>query len=221
MIEQLNQMFGDEKIVEKIKRKLPYMLFIAEVEMSKSGKVGMEVGTLREQIIIALLIYKFGYENVKPNPITTEDFDIELYGKPVSIKTIKKNLPKRIGKFSGSGIKLIWTVDWEKVENFYRNYEPKSEMLLVEVSWGKDGGFYYIPSEVQREVFGEIGRNRYIYRHRRGTNPRGVEISNEGIKRLIEHRQTRKIDIFWERPEIGAEIIYKPYQRWVEIWAEE
>jgi len=214
-------MFGDEKIVEKIKRKLPYMLFIAEVEMSKSGKVGMEVGTLREQIIIALLIYKFGYENVKPNPITTEDFDIELYGKPVSIKTIKKNLPKRIGKFSGSGIKLIWTVDWEKVENFYRNYEPKSEMLLVEVSWGKDGGFYYIPSEVQREVFGEIGRNRYIYRHRRGTNPRGVEISNEGIKRLIEHRQTRKIDIFWERPEIGAEIIYKPYQRWVEIWAEE
>jgi len=221
VIEQLNQMFGDEKIVEKIKRKLPYMLFIAEVEMSKSGKVGMEVGTLREQIIIALLIYKFGYENVKPNPITTEDFDIELYGKPVSIKTIKKNLPKRIGKFSGSGIKLIWTVDWEKVENFYRNYEPKSEMLLVEVSWGKDGGFYYIPSEVQREVFGEIGRNRYIYRHRRGTNPRGVEISNEGIKRLIEHRQTRKIDIFWERPEIGAEIIYKPYQRWVEIWAEE
>lgn len=221
MIEQLNQMFGDEKIVEKIKRKLPYMLFIAEVEMSKSGKVGMEVGTLREQIIIALLIYKFGYENVKPNPITTEDFDIELYGKPVSIKTIKKNLPKRIGKFSGSGIKLIWTVDWEKVENFYRNYEPKSEILLVEVSWGKDGGFYYIPSEVQREVFGEIGRNRYIYRHRRGTNPRGVEISNEGIKRLIEHRQTRKIDIFWERPEIGAEIIYKPYQRWVEIWAEE
>jgi len=153
VIEQLNQMFGDEKIVEKIKRKLPYMFFIAETEMSKSGKVGMEVGTLREQIVIALLIYKFGYENVKPNPITTEDFDLKLYGKPVSIKTIKKSLPKRIGKFSGSGIKLIWTVDWEKVENFYRNYEPKSEMLLVEVSWGKEGGFYYIPLEVQREIF--------------------------------------------------------------------
>jgi hypothetical protein len=106
------------------------LFFIAEVEMSKSGKVGMEVGTLREQIIIALLIYKFGYENVKPNPITTEDFDLRLYGKPVSIKTIKKSLPKRIGKFSGSGIKLIWTVDWKKVENFYRKYEPKSEMLL-------------------------------------------------------------------------------------------
>jgi len=202
-------MFGDEKIVEKIKRKLPYMFFIAEVEISKSGKVGMEVGTLREQIIIALLIYKFGYENVKPNPITTEDFEI------------KKSLPKRIGKFSGSGIKLIWTVDWEKVENFYRKYEPKSEMLLVEVSWGKEGGFYYIPLEVQSEIFKEIGRDRYVYRHKKGTNPRGVEISNEGIKRLIEHPQTKKIDIFWEKPKIGADIIYKPYQRWVELWAEE
>jgi hypothetical protein len=167
------------------------------------------------------LIYKFGYENVKPNPITTEDFDLKLYGKPVSIKTIKKSLPKRIGKFSGSGIKLIWTVDWEKVENFYRNYEPKSEMLPVEVSWGKEGGFYYIPLEVQREIFEEIGRDRYVYRHKKGTNPRGVEISNEGIKRLIEHRQAKKIDIFWEKPEIGADIIYKPYQRRVEIWAEE
>ncbi len=214
-------MFGDEKIVEKIKSKLPYMFFIAEVEMSKSGKVGMEVGTLREQIIIALLIYKFGYENVKPNPINTEDFDLRLYGKPVSIKTIKKSLPKRIGKFSGSGIKLIWAVDWEKVENFYRKYEPKSEMLLVELSWGKEGGFYYIPLEVQREIFKEIGRDRYVYRNKKGTNPRGVEISNEGIKRLIEHRQTKKIDIFWKKPEIGADIIYKPYRRWVEIWAEE
>jgi len=60
-----------------------------------------------------------------------------------------------------------------------------------------------------------------VYRHKKGTNPRGVEISNEGIKRLIEHRQAKKIDIFWEKPEIGADIIYKPYQRWVEIWAEE
>jgi hypothetical protein len=50
VIEQLNQMFGDEKIVEKIKHKLPYMFFIAEVEMLKSGKVG----TLREQIVMEL-----------------------------------------------------------------------------------------------------------------------------------------------------------------------
>jgi hypothetical protein len=46
----LFQLFEDEKIVEKIKRKLPYMFFIAEIEMSKSGKVG----TLREQIVMEL-----------------------------------------------------------------------------------------------------------------------------------------------------------------------
>jgi hypothetical protein len=46
----LFQLFEDEKIVEKIKRKLPYMFFIAEIEMSRSGKVG----TLREQIVMEL-----------------------------------------------------------------------------------------------------------------------------------------------------------------------
>ncbi len=221
MIDQLKQMFEDEKMVERIKSKLPYMFFIAEVEMSKSGKVGMEVGTLREQIIIALLIYRFGYENVKLNPITSADFDLELYGKPVSIKTIKRGLPKRIEKFSGSGIKLIWTVDWKKVEEFYKNYEPKSELLLVDIVWDKNGGFYYIPLEAQKEIFEEIGKYRYVYRHRKGTNPRGVEISNEGIKKLVGNNKTKRIDIFWERPGVSEEIIYKPYQRWIELWAEE
>ncbi len=69
-----------------------------------------------------------------------------MYGKPVSIKTIKSGLPKRIEKFSGSGIKLIWTV----------------------------------------------GNNK-----------------------------TKRIDIFCERPGVSEEIIYKPYQRWIELWAEE
>jgi hypothetical protein len=50
----LFQLFEDDKMIEKIRRKLPYMFFIAEIEMSRSGKVGMEVGTLREQIVMEL-----------------------------------------------------------------------------------------------------------------------------------------------------------------------
>jgi hypothetical protein len=167
-------MFGDEKIVEKIKCKLPYMFFIAEIEMSKSGKVGMEVGTLREQILIALLIYKFGYENVKPNPITTEDFDLKLYGKPVSIKTIKKSLPKRIGKFSGSGTKLIWTVDAQKAKEFRDNHYPHCDNLLVQINWSDVGSFYYIPLNFQKMLFDGIEKQNYIKLLKLGTNPRGV-----------------------------------------------
>lgn len=66
----------------------------------------MEVGSVRERIMVALLIYKFGEANVETEiPITEPEVDAELFGAPVSIKTIT-------GKGFG-GVKLIWTVDVE------------------------------------------------------------------------------------------------------------
>jgi len=62
----LKELFEDRLLVEKIKRKLPYLFKLAELSVSRGGKVGMEVGVLREQVIIALLIHKFGYESVIP-----------------------------------------------------------------------------------------------------------------------------------------------------------
>jgi hypothetical protein len=90
MIKELISLFEDNSLIAKIKRKLPYMFSLAELELSKSGKVGMEVGTIREQIIIALLIYKFGNENIRLPSITSSEVDLFLFNKPVSIKTIKK-----------------------------------------------------------------------------------------------------------------------------------
>ncbi|GFP38267.1 hypothetical protein HKBW3S44_01947, partial [Candidatus Hakubella thermalkaliphila] len=55
----------DEKLVEKIKRRLPYLFQLAELESSRAGKTGMEVGAVRERIVVALLIYKFGEANVE------------------------------------------------------------------------------------------------------------------------------------------------------------
>jgi len=60
----LKELFEDKTLVEKIKRKLTYLFKLTESTVSRGGKVGMEVGVLKEQIIIALLIYKFGYDNV-------------------------------------------------------------------------------------------------------------------------------------------------------------
>ena len=60
----------------------------------------MEVGSLHERIIIALLIYKFGEANVETEiPITEPEVDVKLFGEPVSIKTITR---KRL-----SGVKLM------------------------------------------------------------------------------------------------------------------
>src|SRR3990172_8956135 len=101
--------FEDEVLRERIKDKLPHLFSIAELESSRAGKIGMEVGSTREKILTALLIYKFGERNVEVQiPITEPEVDVRLFGKPISIKTMTGN----------SGVKVIWTVDAPKALEF-------------------------------------------------------------------------------------------------------
>ena len=41
---RLKESFEDEKLVEKLKRLLPYLFQIAELEGSRARKIGMQVG---------------------------------------------------------------------------------------------------------------------------------------------------------------------------------
>lgn len=210
MNERLVEIFKDEVLVDKIRGRLPYLYHIAELESSRAGKIGMEVGSVREKIIIALLIYKFGESNVKVDiPITEPEVDAELFGMPLSVKTIT-------GK-GFSGVKLIWTVDAQKAKEFLENYYPRCDILLVKIVWSGRGGFYYIPFEVQKKLFEEMGRERYIKLPKPGTNPRGVEITKEALLRLVQDRETRFIEIGWQKSKID----YHPYKRWVDYWSEE
>lgn len=139
MPSRLIEIFEDKKLIEKIQRRLPYLFQLAELESSRAGKIGMEVGSVRERIIVALLIYKFGEANVETEiPITEPEVDAKLLGEPVSIKTIT-------GK-SFSGVKLIWTVDAQKAKEFSEEYSPHCDILLVQINWKGAGGFYYILS---------------------------------------------------------------------------
>lgn len=111
MSSRLIEIFEDKKLTEKIKKRLPYLFQLAEIESSRAGKIGMEVGSLRERIMVSLLIYKFGETNVETEiPITEPEVDVKLFGEPISIKTIT-------GKSFG-GVKLIWTVDASKAKEF-------------------------------------------------------------------------------------------------------
>ncbi|KKR79679.1 MAG: hypothetical protein UU24_C0004G0017 [Candidatus Nomurabacteria bacterium GW2011_GWA2_40_9] len=58
MSNRLKQLFSDKKIIQKVKEKMPDLFQLAEADSSRAGKLGMEVGSVRERIIIALLIYK-------------------------------------------------------------------------------------------------------------------------------------------------------------------
>jgi len=206
----LAEIFEDEQLKAKIKRKLPHLFSIAELESSRAGTTGMQVGSLRENVIIALLIYKFGEENVETAlRITEPEVDLRLFGQALSVKTITG---KRF-----SGVKLVWTVDAQKAREFRENYHPQCDIVFVQVNWGAEGGFYYLPLEVQRKVFNALGRAAYIRLPKPGTNPRGVEITQEALEAIVKDKESKAIEIYWQR----AKIDYNPYQRWVDYWREE
>ncbi len=210
MASHLEEIFADEKLVEKIKIRLPYLFQLAELESSRAGKTGMEVGSVRERIIVALLIYKFGEENIETEvPITEPEVDVKLFGEPVSIKTIT-------GK-SFSGVKLIWTVDAQKAKEFREGYYPHCDILLVQINWKGVGGFYYIPLKVQKSLFEKIGRQNYIKLPKPGTNPRGVEITKEALLSLVKDNDSKMIEINWHRTKIE----FNAYKRWVDLWRED
>ncbi|MBI3930859.1 MAG: ThaI family type II restriction endonuclease [Chloroflexi bacterium] len=209
MNKTLLEVFTDKPLIDRIQKRLPKLFRIAELESSRAGKIGMQVGSLRENVIVALLIYKFGEENVNTDfSIVEPEIDVEIFGQPVSIKTIT-------GRSFG-GVKLIWTVDAPKAREFLTGYYPRYDILLIQIDWGRKGGFYYIPVEAQEKLFKDIGREKYVKLPKPGTNPRGVEISKEALVSLIQDKETKVIEVGWQKSEID----YRPYQRWVDYWSE-
>ncbi len=207
-MDYLKNLFTDDDLVRRIKRKLPTLFQLAEMDSSRAGKVGMEVGSVRERIIIALLMYKFGEKNVETDvPITEPETDVILYEKPVSIKTISGNL---------GGVKLIWTVDAKKALEFSENYYPTKDMVLVQINWFGLGYFYYFPVSAQVRVFDKLRRKNYMKLPKKGTNPRGVEITKKALERLTKDIETQKIEISWERGKPNQSV----YSRWIELWGD-
>lgn len=200
-------MFLDEKAVCRIKKKLPELFQIAELESQRAGKIGMEVGSIRERILVSLLIFYFGESNVDTEiPITESEVDVRLFEEPISIKT-------KTGS-SFSGVKLIWTVDSQNAIEFFNKYEPTCDMLYAQIIWGKVGFLYYFPLNIQKSILNTIGRERYIKLPSKGTNPRGVEIKAEALKLLTEDEMTYKIEIEW----IKKKTEFNSFKRWVELW---
>lgn len=204
------ELFEDVQIIEKINKKLPTLFHIAELECSRAGKIGMEVGSMRERIIVALLIYKFGDKNIETEiPITEAEVDVKLFQKPISIKTITGR--------QFSGVKLIWTVDASKAREFRENYYPICDIILVRINWGNTGGLYYIPLQSQITVFNEIGRENYIKLPKENTNPRGVEFNKNALERLISEKESKSIQINWQKTDVD----FAPFERWVDLWKED
>lgn len=213
MDKNLKNLFTDNEIVAKIQAKFPILFHMAEEETKRDGRIGMEVGSLRERIVVSLLSYYFGEHRVNTHVPTTEaEKDVILDNNPISIKTITSKANYNFG-----GVKVSWTVDAKKAREFADNYAPTCDILFVHISWGNFGAFYYIPKIVQLEVLSSLGNLSYIKLPKEGTNPRGVEFSNAALRLLCENKETFKLDIDWEKPDIKVDV----YQKWIELWQQD
>ena len=210
MSNKIKSIFTNKEIIQKIQDKLPKLFQLAEIDNSRDGKLGMEVGSARERIIIAMLIYTFGQENINTNiPITEKETDVIIFDEPISIKTFTN---KRV-----VGVKLIWSVDAEKALYFKTSYVPECDILLVHINWNAKGALYLIPKEAQLEVLNSMGRDKYFKLPVVGTNSRGVEITNIAINELVINSLSKKIEINWIR---NNNTDYNQYNRWVDLWSE-
>ena len=151
MASKLPELFADQPLVDKVKRRLPHLFHYAERDSSRAGRIGMEVGSLRERILVSLLIHKFGRENVETElPITLHDADVFLDGVPVSIKTLTTSGP-RIGP-----VKAIWTVDATKAAEFAESFVPTSDYLIAQLVWRGEGAFTMSPSKAKRRYLPNV-----------------------------------------------------------------
>ncbi len=195
---------------EKIQRVLPVLFNIVELENKRGDRLGMEVGTARERVLIALFMYAFGNEAVAFPPSTSPGVDVLVNETPVSIKT-------KTGS-GDAGVKLVWTVDWDKVDAFARDFRPAAHLLFVQINWKTQaGGFYLISHETQNDVLQEIGRAAYLKLPARSTNPRGVELAGPAMRRLKADPATLMLPLTWRR---DASLLTERalYGRWIDLW---
>lgn len=208
-----NKLFDDNLIVKRVKNKLPHLFQLAELESSRNGKIGMEIGSVRERILIALLMYKFGIDIVDPNiPITAPEVDVCVNNEQLSIKTMTTNSDR------WCSVKLIWTVDSHKALEFKNTYIPSCDMMIAKIRWNGNGKLLLFSKESQEKVLNEIGRDRYIKLPKENTNARGVEISSEALSILENCEDTRCIDINFIRERIDYREVYT---KWLDAWREE
>lgn len=198
------RLFQDSQKAGLLQSKLPLAFELASMEMPKGNPA---VGIIRENILVSFFVSQLGTESVQQESSgTTRGSDLLLCGKSVSIKTV-----------TGMGeIKVLWTVDPLKIgSEIALTYQPEYDIVLVCIFWGKNReSVFYIPKEVQADVISKIGRKSYLDA-KVGTNHRGIAITSLARKALLEHTDTIKIGIQWNKTNPD----YNPRKRWDDFWS--
>lgn len=194
----------NNKIFQEITQKnLPFLFKKAELETTRGGKIGMEVGVLRERILVSILIKSFGLENIITEfGVTENSKDVKVYNDILSIKTFTNS--------GYGGIKVFWASDNQSVLNAIETYQPKNHLLVSHIKWGLiNDGLYLIPLELQQDYFDKYGVDNYLKIN--SGNNRGISFNTEILKKMLSHNNTKKIKIDWKIPSFEFNV----FERWI------
>ena len=196
------ELFSDRNATTKFTLGLPQAFERASLELPGGNPA---VGFLREHAITGFFKGYFGDRAKIPAEGNKREFDVDICGHQLSIKTV-----------TGRGrVKVLWTADTYSVNaEIDGGYSPSCDMFLTRIFWEqKKESVFYIPKEVQIEVFESDGADNYLSSATM-TNNRGIEISTLSMNTLQAHADTRKLSVNWEK--LGIE--YTPYDRWEDFW---
>lgn len=197
-----NELFNNVDRLGRLVRGLPIAFEMASSEVPKQNPA---IGILREHVLAGFFVHEFGQHNVKfPKDGINRSYDISIYGKPLSIKTITGN----------GDVKVLWTVDTKIVNEEIKAYTPEIDIFLVSINWNKNcESIYYIPLCVQLTVQKMLGP-QYL-NAAVGTNHRGISISKTAMKLIKENENVSKTSVNW----VKVGVNYAPHDRWMDFWS--
>ncbi len=115
---------------EKYMKGLITLYQSSQMECSRSSGLTPEVGSSRERDLIASFVSNLGL-NVNYNITNDKEEDVIIDDIKLSIKHSSNKIK------SHSGIKIIWTVDTEKRNEFLKNFTFNCDIIIVYVRFSE------------------------------------------------------------------------------------
>ena len=157
----------------------------SQTECSRSTGLTPEVGSSRERDLIASF-YSNPLLNVNFDISNDKEEDVTINNNNISIKhSSNKNISK-------SGIKIIWTVDNEKQNEFLKHFTFKCDLIIVFVRFDKiiENGhieiIYISRSELIHQQTNSYIRKETIFKCLEG-NSRGIEFEKKFFEKIIQN----------------------------------
>lgn len=156
----------------------------SQIECSRSSGLTPEVGSSRERDLIASFVNNSDLDVVY-NISNDKEEDVIIHGNKISIKhSSNKNK-------SQSGIKIIWTVDIEKRNEFIKNFQFTCDIIIVYVRFSSshDKGeleIIYLHKKnlhYKHEEF--TNNNKNVFKLLEG-NSRGIEFDKKFFEEIIK-----------------------------------